>query len=126
MELYGFRGCCCARVMAGFGESATADYSPNHPIGVDHAMQYIREQVRSSRAMGYSQIILITNNEQHKVNTALDRMMREEETPLAPLQIIYTPWMRSRKHNTLTRTWILQLQAEPTDSQLYLSGVSNG
>lgn len=127
MMIQGFPGCCCAVVMKGFGESGTAASfgMGQSPRNVDDAKNYIRNQVRQHRAMGFSQIVLITNHEQTRVNDALTEMMEEDETHQGFLAIIYTPWMASRKHNTLIRTWILQLQPEPDAFKLRMAGVNN-
>lgn len=123
----GFSGCCCAAILKGFGGSRNAvtwDVG-DMPRGIEHAKSYIREQVRAYRVMGNSQLVIITNNEQNNVNNALMDMMDEEDTEVSPLIIHYTPWMASRKHGTLVRTWILQLQCEPSKHLTNHLGVDN-
>ena len=126
MRIASFPGCCCASIAYEFVESDTAGgWSGDEPNDADHAKRWLRDKVRGHRAMGYSQIVIITNNEQRKINRALMEMMEENETPNNHLSIIYTPWMASRKHSTFVRTWVLQLQAEPSADSLCYAGVNN-
>lgn len=119
MKVIDYVGCCGAAILVGFGESGMADGSGCGvpPLSVSEALVFLREQIASHTAMGFSQLVLITNHEQKRVNDALAILIKDGA------EIHSTPWLASNKHSTLVKTWIIQLQSSTTSGMLAARGL---
>ncbi len=116
MKASNFPGCCGAAILAGFGGSGLAD---SHGMGENPktkagAKSWVNNQIRSHKASGYSQLIVIANNEQDFINAVMIALDEGDE-----FCVYSTPWLLSMKHErTLVKTWVIQLQVCPTIGKL--------
>lgn len=120
-----FEGCCTADIIYGFGNGANCDHTCTPANTKEQALEFIRDNIRSVRAMGGAQVLLIVNNDQKILRAALDELEDEVITSDSPYSIIYSPWMKSNNHSTLCRTYMFQLHPDPDDFTMRRAGVTN-
>lgn len=120
MMLEDFPGCCSIKVAEGFGNGSNTEWTREPAHTVPQAVDRIHEYLRISRINGDCAVVITVNSSQ-KILIAAMREIEEEYCDY----LYATPWMKSRKHDTLVRLWTLQCQTTPKKSSLVDWDVTN-
>lgn len=107
MAVYDMPACCTVKVIAGFGNSHTADVftATLKDLSFTDLREYLRRQVVHQRKLGRAALIATTNNEQKIANKALRSVGFKS-----------TRYISKRQHSdTRVKVWIKYLDEAGED-----------